>query len=785
MNLRSALRSSLRPFALFALTLVASTFLQAQGVGYWHTSGNQILDSNNKTVRIAGLNWYGFETPAQVPGGLDRQDYKTLLNTIKVNGYNTVRIPYSSQMTETPAAGLNIGYSAANNADLAGLNSLQVLDRVVAYAGSIGLRVILDHHRSDAGASAQSNGLWYTSQYPESAWIADWVMLAKRYLNNSSVIGFDLHNEPHSVKTAPYGACWDCGGANDWHLAAQRAGNAILGVNPSLLIFVEGVDTYGKDTAFWGGNLEGVQKSPVVLSVKNHLVYSPHDYGPTSSAQPWFNSATTYSSLVSMWTARWGYISLNNIAPIWIGEFGTGNLTSDVLDAASGSQGQWFQSFIQYLSGQPNLSWSYWALNGEEADALLDPNYDAAPASALKQQFLASLQFPLAANGSAPAVPNGLTATATSTTQIALKWAAVAGTGVTYNVYLGTASGKTTTLSTLGVTGNTVTIGNLNPVTPYYFVLKSVSASGVISAASAQATATTLTPPPPAAPTGLTATATGDTGISLAWKASTTAGSTYTVYQGNTATSVNQIISTGLTTTTFTVLNLTPSTAYFFAVKAVSQTVPSAMSNVATATTKPPVAPAPPTSLTTKVVSSNEIDLAWSPSSSTSNHITYTVYGNGSVIESGLQQTSFQAVGLTSGTSYSFTVVAVEWSLVSPGTNTVTAKTLGITPASCHITYVNSNDWSAGFIGGISITNTGTTPITSWNLTFTFAGNQTITANWSAVLKQTGNFVTMQNQAYNGTIAPKATLTGMGFQATYSGKNAVPAVFTVNGSVCK
>jgi endoglucanase len=31
------------------------------GAGYWHTSGNQILDSNGNRVRIAGLNWYGFD----------------------------------------------------------------------------------------------------------------------------------------------------------------------------------------------------------------------------------------------------------------------------------------------------------------------------------------------------------------------------------------------------------------------------------------------------------------------------------------------------------------------------------------------------------------------------------------------------------------------------------------------------------------------------------------------------------------------------------------------------
>ena len=54
------------------------------------------------------------------------------------------------------------------------------------------------------------------------------------------VIGADLHNEPH----AP--ACWGCGDkALDWRLAAERAGNAILAVNPNWLIFVEGVNCYG------------------------------------------------------------------------------------------------------------------------------------------------------------------------------------------------------------------------------------------------------------------------------------------------------------------------------------------------------------------------------------------------------------------------------------------------------------------------------------------------------------------------------------------------------------
>jgi hypothetical protein len=53
----------------FLLALAAVT-AQAQGTGYWHTGGNQILDANGKTVRLAGVNWYGFETTDEEVHGL-------------------------------------------------------------------------------------------------------------------------------------------------------------------------------------------------------------------------------------------------------------------------------------------------------------------------------------------------------------------------------------------------------------------------------------------------------------------------------------------------------------------------------------------------------------------------------------------------------------------------------------------------------------------------------------------------------------------------------------------
>lgn len=424
---------SVRIFLILGVMLVLSLPCAfAQGAGYWHTAGSQILDSNNQTVRMAGVNWYGFETTDEIAHGLWAQDYHTVLSEIKSNGYNIIRIPFSNQMVETPSVPTNYTTNVNGqpaNTDLVGLNALQILDKIITAAGADGLRVILDNHRSEAGNSNEANGLWYTSSYPESAWINDWKTLATRYQSftdsngNPIVIGMDLRNEPHLLANGgSTGACWTgdtstsgcptTNTAQNWPAAAGRAASAIQAINPGLLIFVEGNDCYSGDCGWQGGNLEGVASNPVSLSVANRVVYSAHDYGPNLFAQSWFNSSTTFASLEAVWNKFWGYISNNNTAPVWVGEFGTDNNNTDIENTAAGSQGQWFQSLVTFLQDNPHLSWTYWALNGEDSYALLNSQYSGI-ANTTKQGLLATIQFPLGGGGtpgfSLSASPTSLT----------------------------------------------------------------------------------------------------------------------------------------------------------------------------------------------------------------------------------------------------------------------------------------------------------------------------------------------------------------------------------------
>lgn len=414
MFMKSALRRRILAVALSgvaaAATVAAVAVLPtpagaATGDGYWHTSGAQILDAAGNPVRIAGINWYGFETTDEVVHGLWGQDYKTIVGAVKSFGYNTIRIPFSDQMVEGSKVPNQISFFGQNgpiNTDLQGLTSMQILDKIINYAGSLGLKVILDNHRSEDGNSAEQNGLWYTSAYPESVWISDWVALANRYKGNPTVVAMDLRNEPHTQSFSSYGtgSTWGTGNtATDWNLAAQKAGNAILAVNPNLLIAVEGISDWVNDSGqtvsdWWGGDLQPVATHPVQLSVADRLVYSPHDYGPHEFAQTWFNSSTTYASLsTNVWDKNWGYIAKQNIAPVWVGEFGTPNGATDASDSTPGSQGQWFSGIVQYIKAN-NLSWTYWALNGEDAYGLVDNQYDPTPVSAAKQSALATLESP-------------------------------------------------------------------------------------------------------------------------------------------------------------------------------------------------------------------------------------------------------------------------------------------------------------------------------------------------------------------------------------------------------
>ncbi|WP_237280256.1 cellulase family glycosylhydrolase [Subtercola vilae] len=349
--------------------------------GWLHTDGGSIKDSTGKTYVIKAAAWFGMETSNCAPHGLWSISLDAGLAQIRSMGFNTIRLPYSNECLAAQAT-TSINYAV--NPTLKNLSPLLVLDAVVARAKVYGLSVILDQHRPDSGAQSE---LWYTAQYPESTWLSDWRMLAKRYASNPTVIGVDLHNEPHGS------ACWGCGtAAVDWQAAATRGGNAVLGVNPKLLVIVEGTDRQPDGTTtWWGGALGGVKAKPVTLSVAHQVVYSPHDYPSSVYTQSWFSAANYPANLAPLWDKNWGYLAKSNIAPVLLGEFGS--------TLATPSDTKWMTSIVSYLANT-GISFAYWSFNPDSGDTggLVKDDWvtpQAAKLSALKPLLGAGAPVPV------------------------------------------------------------------------------------------------------------------------------------------------------------------------------------------------------------------------------------------------------------------------------------------------------------------------------------------------------------------------------------------------------
>lgn len=319
------------------------------GSGFLHTQGGQIVDEANQPVRLAGLSWFGMETDYFAPHGLDKQSLSWMLDQIQQLGFNTIRIPFCTQMLD--AASMPQHIDPTKNPDLQGKKPLELLDKIIEQAGARKLRIILDRHRPN---NNQQAALWYTAQYSEQRWIDDWKLLATRYKGNSTVIGFDLHNEPHD------NASWGSGDMQtDWRLAAERAGSAIQSVNSDVLIIVEGIQNVNNQYYWWGGNLIAAGANPVRLTVPNRVVYSTHDYPASISGQQWFSDPSYPNNLPATWDKYWGYLIKQDIAPVWIGEFGTKYETT--------SDQQWLKALTSYIVAN-KVSFSYWCWNPDSGD---------------------------------------------------------------------------------------------------------------------------------------------------------------------------------------------------------------------------------------------------------------------------------------------------------------------------------------------------------------------------------------------------------------------------------
>ena len=371
--------------------------------GPFATLGNQIVDAKARPVRISGVAWAGTDRGAgAAPDGLWSQSYKTILESIKEQGFNTIRIPWTDANLFTRPNGSSGDYGhidnsgTFNNLDLRDPNfpqpdaqgrftyrrTIEIFRIIADYADTLGLKIIFDHHSNEGDSGQQWNGLWFdldpakgmisNCKSPGTTTYATFkrngVTLARALSSHRAVIGFELHNEPADNENCRpptrlnWGASHD---AYDLKFMAEDVGNAILAVNPQALIIVEGPLEHsppastGMNPAVKGadGDLSAVigfagqPPRPIRLNIPNRLVYSVHIY-PHEIAD---RAALGQPYNLSDWNDEWGFIVREKIAPVLVSEIGAflqDHETPANPGRTSPDAARWLAQIIPYLNGQ-------------------------------------------------------------------------------------------------------------------------------------------------------------------------------------------------------------------------------------------------------------------------------------------------------------------------------------------------------------------------------------------------------------------------------------------------
>jgi chitodextrinase len=289
-----------------------------------------------------------------------------------------------------------------------------------------------------------------------------------------------------------------------------------------------------------------------------------------------------------------------------------------------------------------------------------------------------------------PAAPTNLSATAVSPTEVDLGWtAAVAGTSPVNSYQVSRGGVVIATVAGLSYrdTGLTAT-------TTYDYTVTALDTAGESSDPSGDAVATTLSPPrPPAAPTALSASATGPTTVSLSWTAAIAGDAPITGYR----VSRGGVVIATVGSSPYTDTGLTPNTSYSYTVTAVDGNgLTSGASAPATTTTLALQPPHAPTGLTATATGPNTVSLSWTAAIAGSAPVTGYQVSRGGVVIATVTTASYSDTSVAANTMYSYSVTATDSNhLTSPASNIATVTT----PVSTTINLLTNpgfETWSTG-----------------------------------------------------------------------------------------
>jgi endoglucanase len=338
-----------------------------------------IIDSDNRRVKFKCINWAG-HMETNLPEGLHKQSIDYLADWIRNEGFNCVRLTYSTDLALNPnlrvadsfrnaagAAGVPVdammnlyNQAVGRNPFLATASVRDVFGVVIDALWARGIMTVLDNHVSKASWCCNlddGNGWWRDAPiywgansrfFDTNNWLNGLKEMAAWSRGRQGVVAMSLRNELRATWTQIMFA------PNTWYNYMTRAAKVVHDANPDALVIIGGLNsatdfspmrTRTMDTSAWRG--------------KN--VWEAHMYSFTVTTPDLGNcdlERTQYGGL-------FGFVLEQNkgfTGPLFMSEFGVGMVGGPEQGLSQGDHA-YLSCLVGYMEGN-DADWALWAIQG-------------------------------------------------------------------------------------------------------------------------------------------------------------------------------------------------------------------------------------------------------------------------------------------------------------------------------------------------------------------------------------------------------------------------------------
>ncbi|KAK3374930.1 glycoside hydrolase family 5 protein [Podospora didyma] len=344
------------------------------------TSSRWILDNNNQRVKLRCVNWAG-HMETNVVEGLHRQSVDYIVDWIKQQGFNCVRLTYSIDHALDP--GRKVSESFTNSAAAAGvpLDSMvnlynQVVEKnpwiasattrdvfgvVVDKLWAQGIMTILDNHVSKASWCCDltdGNGWWdaafgynqWNSRYfNTNNWLAGLQAMASWAQSHPGVVAMSLRNEIRAFLLQ------DLNGRKDWYNYIKQAGDLVHQTHPGVLIVIGGAQS--------STDLTHIRKKMLDTSGwQDKHVWEMHAYSFTVNFPDPFSNCDIVKAQYGLYS---GFVLEQGkayTAPLILSEFGVG-MSGGPNNGLVDKDSRYLTCLVDYMQNN-DAEWAVWAIQG-------------------------------------------------------------------------------------------------------------------------------------------------------------------------------------------------------------------------------------------------------------------------------------------------------------------------------------------------------------------------------------------------------------------------------------